>query len=174
MGKILAFDPGNEYTAYCLIDRETRKPVEFGKVLNDEALRYLYNQFDEEIDAVVIEMVASYGMAVGASVFQTCVMSGRLTEAAKYTGREVDYIYRMEEKMAICHDSKAKDANIRQALIDRFAQHDKKNGKGTKKNPDWFYGFAKDEWAAYAVGNNLVGFGKMRMQIKSGGNYDPD
>ena len=152
MGKILAFDPGNVETAYCLIDTETRKPIEFAKVPNEEALRYLYNQFDEEIDAVVIEMVASYGMAVGASVFQTCVMIGRLTEAAKYTGREVDYIYRIEEKTTICHDSKAKDANIRQALIDRFAQHDFKNGKGTKKNPDWFYGFAKDEWAAYAVG----------------------
>jgi hypothetical protein len=79
-------------------------------------------------------------------------MIGRLTEAAKYTGREVDYIYRIEEKTTICHDSKAKDANIRQALIDRFAQHDFKNGKGTKKNPDWFYGFAKDVWQSYAVG----------------------
>ena len=151
MGKILAFDPGNVETAYCLIDTETRKPIEFAKVPNGEALRYLYNQFDEEIDAVVIEMVASYGMAVGASVFQTCVMIGRLTEAAKYTGREVDYIYRIEEKTVICHDSKAKDANIRQALIDRFAQHDFKNGKGTKKNPDWFYGFRADMWSAYAI-----------------------
>jgi hypothetical protein len=100
----------------------------------------------------VIEMVASYGMAVGKSVFETCVMIGRLTEAAKTIGVPVDYIYRMEEKVTICHDSKAKDSNIRQALIDRFAQHDLKNGKGTKKDPDWFYGFAADTWSAYAVG----------------------
>lgn len=153
---ILAFDPGNEYTAYCLID-DDRRPVEFGKVSNKDALVYVYHHAgDTRIEAVVIEMVASYGMAVGKSVFETCVMIGRLTEAAEMSYFPVDYIYRIEEKTTICHDSKAKDSNIRQALIDRFAQHDLKNGKGTKKNPDWFYGFAKDEWAAYAVGTTWL------------------
>ena len=154
MSCVLAFDPGNEYSAYCLIDTETRKPIEFAKVRNEEALLYLRGRFvnDTTPEAVVIEMVASYGLAVGASVFQTCVMIGRFTEVANIVGIPVDYIYRIEEKTVICHDSKAKDANIRQALIDRFAQHDFKNGKGTKKDPDWFYGFAKDEWSAYAVG----------------------
>ena len=153
---ILAFDPGNEYTAYCLID-DDRRPVEFGKVPNKDALVYVYHHAgDTRIEAVVIEMVASYGMAVGKSVFETCVMIGRLTEAAEMSYFPVDYICRIEEKTTICHDSKAKDSNIRQALIDRFAQHDLKNGKGTKKNPDWFYGFAKDEWAAYAVGTTWL------------------
>ena len=154
-GKILAFDPGNEYTAYCLMDAETRRPIEFGKVENDIALRYLYSR-KLDVEAVIIEMVASYGMAVGKSVFETCVMIGRLIEASKRIEKPYYYIYRIEEKSMICHDSKAKDANIRQALIDRFAQHDLKSGKGTKKNPDWFYGFAKDEWSAYAVGTTWL------------------
>lgn len=158
---ILAFDPGDEFTAYCLID-DDRRPVEHGKVENSEALAYLYQmaQREKKPDAIVIEMVASYGMAVGKSVFETCVMIGRLTEAASIIGIVSDYIYRMEEKVTICHDSKAKDSNIRQALIDRFSQHDLKNGKGTKKDPDWFYGFAKDEWAAYAVGTTWLDLGR--------------
>ena len=154
MGCILAYDPGNEESAYCLIDAETRRPIEFGKVPNETALRYIYARNGEarRAEAIIIEMVASYGMAVGKSVFDTCVMIGRLTEAARQIGVPYDYIYRIEEKTTICHDSKAKDSNIRQALIDRYAQHDLKNGKGTKKDPDWFYGFAKDTWSAYAVG----------------------
>jgi hypothetical protein len=60
--------------------------------------------------------------------------------------KRVKYIYRKDEKMNLCHSMKAKDANIRQALIDRFGV------VGTKKSPGWFYGVSKDVWAAIAVG----------------------
>jgi hypothetical protein len=59
---------------------------------------------------------------------------------------DVDFIYRAEEKMNLCYSMKAKDSNIRQALIDRFGE------VGTKNNPGFFYGFKKDIWAAFAVG----------------------
>lgn len=95
---------------------------------------------------LIIEMIASYGMAVGQTVFETCVWIGRFQEIADYKGKRIKYIYRKDEKMNLCYSMKAKDSNIRQALIDRFGE------VGTKKNPGWFYGFKKDIWAAYAVG----------------------
>jgi hypothetical protein len=148
--KILAIDPGNVESAYVIMDEEYR-PLEFGKVKNEELLAITYRL---GFDTVVIEMVASYGMAVGATVFETCVWIGRFHEKAQQDmdKRDVKYIYRKDVKMNLCGQTRAKDSNIRQALIDRFAQHDLKNGKGTKGNPDWFYGFKSDVWAAYAVG----------------------
>lgn len=152
---ILAIDPGNKDSAYVLMNPDyTIQHHGFAKFPNDLVLSRVMDLGDIYDDrlTVVIEMVASYGMAVGAEVFETCVWIGRFVQAAMDEGCKVDYVYRMEEKMTLCHSSKARDSNIRQALIDRFAKFDKKNGKGTKTHPDTFYGFAKDIWAAYAVG----------------------
>lgn len=58
---------------------------------------------------------------------------------------------RLPVKLHHCHDSKAKDANIVQALIDRFASGQPNRGKGTVKSPGWFFGFKDDIWQAYAL-----------------------
>ena len=140
--KILAIDPGNIESAYVIMDKDYR-PLEFGKVKNEELLAITYRP---GFDTVVIEMVASYGMAVGATVFETCVWIGRFWERACQKGYEINKIYRKDVKINLCGSMKAKDANIRQALIDRFGP------VGTKKNPGWFYGFKADIWSACAVG----------------------
>lgn len=137
---VLAIDPGNIESAYCLIDKETYKPIEFGKIPNEEMLEKIKNLCYNNL---AIEMVASYGMPVGATVFETCVWIGRFIQASYCYAK---YIYRKEETMCLCNSVRAKDSNIRQALIDRFGV------VGTKKNQGWFYGFKKDIWAAYAVG----------------------
>lgn len=138
---ILAIDPGNIESAYCIIDENTYKPIEFGKIDNT----YMLIKLKElKYNKLIIEMIASYGMAVGSSVFDTCVWIGRFIQARNCA--DFEYIYRKEEKMNLCNSMKAKDSNIRQALIDRFGI------VGVKKAPGWFYGFKKDIWAAYAVG----------------------
>lgn len=153
-GKLLAIDPGNIKSGYVVIDMDNgMRLIEFGKVKNEtlagDIRRIIW---ENHIHNVAVEMIASYGMAVGRDVFDTCVWIGRFISAIESAGGVYDYVYRKDEKLFICGDSRAKDTNIRRALIDRFARHDLKNGKGTKKNPDFFYGVAKDVWAAFAVG----------------------
>lgn len=152
--RILAIDPGNTESGWALIDSDTRRPLEVGKIPNAEMLRicYGYGTVSLELeDVVAIEMVASYGMAVGKEVFETCVWIGRFREAVDSEWRDVSLIYRRDVKLHHCMSAKAKDANITQALVDRFAPGQPNRGKGTKAAPGWFHGFAADMWQAYAL-----------------------
>lgn len=155
---ILGIDPGNEYTAYCLIDEENGcNPVEFAKEKNEDldscfqAMIYDLYYIKRKPFEVAIEMVASYGMPVGAEVFDTCVWIGRFASIFEGYNKKPLFIYRKDEKMSICHSMKANDATIKQALVDRFAAGVPNHGKGSKKEPGFFYGFKADVWAAFAV-----------------------
>ena len=144
-GYIFAVDPGNEQSAYVVMDASNLRPEAVAIVSNAALLDTIGNYPQKHNTRFVVEMVASYGMAVGKTVFDTVFWLGRFYEAAAgFSSR--DRIYRMDVKMHLCHNSRAKDSNIRQALIDRFGD------VGTKKAPGWFYGFKADMWAAYAVG----------------------
>jgi len=136
--KILAIDPGNVQSAFVLWDGE--KIIHFAKVENE----YLKSQLfcsNEEYDICAIEMVASYGMSVGQTIFDTCVWVGRFYENA----HNVNLVFRKDVKMHLCGQTRAKDSNIIQALKDRFGE------KGTKKNPGLTYGLSKDVWQAFAL-----------------------
>ena len=146
---ILAIDVGTTETGYCLMDKDTYKPIKFGKIGNEELLKIVK---EEKYDELVYEEFQSYGMPIGVSTITSITWNGRYIQSALDRGEKVNFIYRKDEKMNLCHSMKAKDSNIRQALIDRFAKFDFKNGKGNKKQQDWFYGFSKDIWAAFAVG----------------------
>ena len=156
---IFAIDAGNTQSGYAIITMPDFELWAFGKIDNADLLEMLeLGHYEEECDIFAFEMVASYGMPVGKDVFETCVSIGQFEHAARYSAKHSEfnpkfkYIYRKDEKMTLCNSMKAKDSNIRQALINRYAKHDFKNGKGTKKNPDTFYGVSNDVWAAIAVG----------------------
>ena len=150
---VFAIDPGNEQSAWCLMN-DKYELLGFGKQENREVMNVLLSKLSDgsisSSDCIAIERVASYGMPVGREVFETCEWIGRFSQEAEKKAN-VNYIYRRDEKLYLCFDSKAKDANIRAALIERFAKHDLKNGRGTKANPDYFYGVKADIWAAIAV-----------------------
>lgn len=133
---ILAIDPGPERSAWCMLDGDT---VRVGHEANDAVQQFIRWR------SVTIEMIASYGMPVGAEVFETCVWIGRFMSAAV----RADRITRNMVKLHICHSPRANDATIRQALIDRWGG--KARAIGTKKQPGPLYGVHGDCWAALAV-----------------------
>ena len=96
------------------------------------------------------EMVASYGMPVGREVFETVLWIGRFWEA--FDG-DMEFVYRKDVKMHLCHTTRAKDANVRQALLDKTPS----TGAGatpqigTKKEPGPLYGIKSHLWSALAV-----------------------
>lgn len=155
MGTILAIDPGNEKSGYVIVEHdgeEIRRVLDAGKKCNNELLPMLERNLYGNGYDVAIEMIAGMGMTVGQEVFDTCVWIGRFWQTVLWqTGYAPTRIYRREEKLDLCGSLSAKDANIRQALVDRYTPGQPNFGKGTKKDPGFFYGFSADMWAAMAV-----------------------
>lgn len=103
---IIAIDPGNRQSAYCVIDCNTLRPLEFGKVDNEELRSKLVFANEQGWQWAAIEMVASYGMAVGREVFDTVLWIGRFYEALSIQmAQKPRLLCRIEEKRHICHDS---------------------------------------------------------------------
>ena len=142
---LLAIDPGNEQSAYVVYDGMKLRMK--GIAPNDEIIQILGTE-PAVADILVIEQVACMGMAVGAEVFETVFWSGRFAGQWDMLDREWDRMKRHEIKMHLCGSMRAKDANIRQALIDKFGGV---NAVGKKHSPGPLYKVSKDIWAALAL-----------------------
>lgn len=139
----VGIDPGTEESAIVMVDGNKRP--QFSAILKNQDMvekMYLLKTHGHEHYEVSIEMVACYGMPVGAEVFETCVWIGRFREA---WGASVRFIYRQQVKLHFCHSNRAKDPHIRQALIDRYG------APGTKAAPGALYGIKSHMWPALAV-----------------------
>jgi len=153
--RVLAIDPGTEQSAIVALRAD-------GSVFSGEILPNIYVcgqvlQEDWGEDTMLaIEGVQSYGMAVGQTTLDTCVWIGRFIEC--WYPRKANILYRKKESppfpsitMHLCKSQKAKDTNIRQALIDRYGGT-KDKAIGTQKSPGPLYGFKSHMWSALAVG----------------------
>lgn len=149
--RILAIDPGTTASAWVVWDGHDI--FAHGKDPNERVLSMIlrHDINGSWVAACVIEMVASFGMPVGAEVFETVYWIGRFAQAfdsstpLQCIPSAVTRITRNEIKNHLCHSSRAKDANIRQAIIDRLGP------PGTKKTPGGTYGISGDVWSALAV-----------------------
>lgn len=147
--KLLAIDPGTTRTAYVTFDGHT---VRSHAILENEEFLFRLGTWIEEKDfnghtkTVVCEEIESFGMAVGREVFQTVRWTGRYEQRIQPT--TMFWLPRRAVKIHLCQSMKAKDPNIRQALIDKFGGSE---AIGSKKMPGPLYGLKSDEWAALAV-----------------------
>jgi len=147
---IFAIDAGTFQSAFVRTD--CKKIVSKGIVPNEQLAAMLRNL--NKTDRVAIEMIACYGMPVGREVFETCLWVGRFIEAYESTHfAKAELVYRREVKMELCGTMKAKDANIRQALLDFFPQTGggKTPAIGTKTKQGELYGMKSHMWAALGV-----------------------
>jgi len=144
---MIAIDPGPEQSAYMAYSGGQVGAM--GITDNRDLVERLRGAVRGNPDEpVVIEMVASYGMSVGKDVFETVYWIGRFSEAVGGAER----VYRKDVKVHLCGNMKAKDSNIRQALIDRFGGTGGKDAAvGKKASPGPLYGIRKDLWSALAV-----------------------
>lgn len=138
--RILAIDPGTTQSAYVLWDGVAIHAK--GIVPNHDLRALLVSRDLMPFDLVAVEMIACYGMPVGRETFETCLWIGRFMERA---GAPVRLVFRKDVKLHLCGSPRAKDGNIRQALIDKHGS------PGTAKARGKLYGITSHLWAALAV-----------------------
>lgn len=141
---LYAVDPGTTHSALVI----TGNFAPHGLILpNADLLRELCDNRDITPCHLVIEQIESFGMAVGKEVFETVFWAGRFAQAwdahdSRFTW---SMLPRKAVKLALCGTVKAKDANIRQALIDRYG------GPSCIKKGGPLAGIKSHLWAALAL-----------------------
>ena len=153
-GGIMTIDPGPKESGWLQgrIQDGRVSLVRFGVDDNDRMIELIdeYAANSPWGAGLVYESVQSFGMAVGASVFDTCVWSGRFIESARRAGSvRAHPLTRMQVKLHLCRTAKAKDANIRQVLLDRYGG--KVAAVGNKKSPGPLYKVKTHVWSALAL-----------------------
>lgn len=149
--RIFAIDPGTEKSGFVLFESNTKSIIESGIVENEELL---HRSTWVDADIMAVETIKSYGMAVGDTTFETVIWIGRFIQYAVSNGIEYVKLYKkVDINPTLCFSNKAKDANIRQAIMDMFEPTG--GGKtpqiGTKAQPGPLYGVSSHAISALAV-----------------------
>jgi len=146
MSIILGIDPGTNETGWAMYDSEKHTVLDCGIEENDRMEGLLDGGLEAEIH--VVEWIESFGMPVGKEVFETVYFIGRISMI-----KPLKRITRRQVKLNLCNSSRAKDTNVRAAILDRFEPIG--GGKtpviGTKKQRGPLYGVTSHKVSALAV-----------------------
>lgn len=147
MPLILALDPGTTQTGWVLFDGQRVR--DSGTMPNAEVIEGLRIT---PADLLAIERFEARGMPMAEDSIETVIWTGRFQQAWRNPSA-VRLVKRSAVKLALCGTSRAKDPNVRQAVIDRIGP------PGTKKAPGPTYGVTGHAWQALAVA--LVAAGRV-------------
>jgi len=147
---IYALDPGSDVSAVVGYDPAAKRIVGHWTQPNAEILEFCRLRQVYGSGVLVVEEFQSYGMAVGMEVFRTVWWSGRFHQAWPNHLTHAFQLPRRTVKLHLCHSARATDANVRQAIKDRFGPT-KALAIGVKASPGPLFGIKGHEYAALAV-----------------------
>jgi hypothetical protein len=141
---LASIDPGNVQSAFMLMGRDKRP--QFFDIMDNHELVAALADCNHDPDHLAIEYMHPRGMPTSKEEMDTQFWAGRFVQASHCPWTP---IRRSEVKLHLCGVARAKDANIRQALLDRYGG---KDAKGKKASPGPLYGIHDDLWSALAIG----------------------
>lgn len=133
---ILAIDPGNEFSGVVIWD-DVQQIILFKHKLNNLELINKIKDLSQDIKIglCAIEMISSYGLAVGQTTLDTCVWIGIFKQALEnelYLPK-VRLIFRKTIKMHHCQNIRIKDGELNMALRNKYGEDN------TVKTPNPIY-----------------------------------
>lgn len=153
MISVLAIDPGSEQSAFAWFGSRPQALPTAELFSNHTAARHIAS-FEFPSDVLAIEFPFPRGMPASSELFRTVMWVGRFIErwgvgSSPQLESRVLLINRHDVKLHHCGNARAKDSNIRAAIIDRYGG--KESAIGKKKTPGPLYGVRADEWQALAI-----------------------
>lgn len=145
--RIFAIDPGTKVSGWA--DLRDGAVIDSGVLSNEELVQRLDSVWFDGCE-LAVERFEARGMPMGDESLETILWTGRFIQSWRRP-EEVIRVKRSDVKLALCGTTRAKDANIRQALIDKLGP------PGTKKNPGPTYGVTSHAWAALGVAVTAAG-----------------
>lgn len=147
---VIGVDPGTTQSGIVTLERDGRVGVA-QNIDNNEVMALLANTADIHRPGttfLAVEWIENMGMQMGQSTIRTVWWVGRFFQV--WQPYPVIEVPRREVKLKICGDSRAKDPNVRAALMGLYGE-DPKAVVGTRKAPGPLYEVKSHAWSALGV-----------------------
>lgn len=151
---IFAIDPGSTQSGAVHWDDQTGQ-IFLKEKVDNKYIGGLLHKYTGSGSSThfVIEQITLYQRA-DMHIHDTILWYGRFLEILDAKGVTPTFVTRSDVKKVLLpgnHTVDRKDSTVCAYLRDRFAPGVSNNGKGTKKEPGYFYGFKADVWQAFAL-----------------------